>query len=387
MKYQLLLMGPARTQFESDFRRDFEAGFQKIGLMPAQNLAILDSSQATTIDWDLPIAAVWFGAAQAPSQVDSVALTDCLNNHSPVFAIVSDLANVANHVPEKLKHIDASTWNTATNVADVLCALKLARKQRQAFISYRRDETRGVAVQLFEQLSHRGYRTFLDTASIRAGVEFQTSLWQRMSDVDLLLFIDSPNALSSRWVNEELARAHDLGLGVMQLVWPGHSKTMGTELSVPFTLQLKDFVAQKADAHDRLHGTALEQVLDLTEVTRMRSLASRRRRVVNDIVDQAKRFNLQPNVHPLDRIELRRNGHIVGTAIPIVGLPDAPNLQELEQSVAARDPSGQSFGSSQVIYHGLGIDQEWADHLQWLNNHHILKMTKVESANKWLGTL
>src|SRR3712207_8480316 len=45
---------------------------------------------------------------------------------------------------------------------------------------------------------------------------------------------------SSRWVRDELTRAHELGLGALQVVWPGHKGTPGAEFSEPYPLNAAD---------------------------------------------------------------------------------------------------------------------------------------------------
>ena len=84
---------------------------------------------------------------------------------------------------------------------------------RQTFISYRRTDSRRVAEDLFNELSQRKYTVFLDTASVESAVPFQDALWDRLADMDLLVLLDSPNALTSRWVNDELVQVNNLGLG------------------------------------------------------------------------------------------------------------------------------------------------------------------------------
>ena len=80
--------------------------------------------------------------------------------------------------------------------------------------------------------------------------EFQSVLWDRMADADLLVLIDTPRALSSRWVREELARAQALGLGVLQVVWPAYARTPGTEFCEPRYLDATDFDGPTVGASD-----------------------------------------------------------------------------------------------------------------------------------------
>lgn len=240
---------------------------------------------------------------------------------------------------------------------------------------------------MFDELSRRGYLPFLDTASVESGVDFQDALWTRMADVDLLIFLDSPNALTSRWVYRELSRAHDLGLGVLQVVWPNHAPSPGTELSQTVQLRRSDF-EQDASAGDSLKEPAVIEIVSEAERARIRSLGWRRRRVVADLLDQAERMGLKAVVHPIDPIELYRKDTDgseetkVGAVIPFVGLPDAPAIQHHERPLADDDRT-----PVRIAYNGLGMDPVWTEHLQWLNRHVRLTTTQVDLIDDWLGAL
>ncbi|MEM7391306.1 MAG: toll/interleukin-1 receptor domain-containing protein, partial [Verrucomicrobiota bacterium] len=256
------------------------------------------------------------------------------------------------------------------------------RTQRKVFISYRRDDATGVANQLFEQLSHRGYWVFLDTASIDSGVDFQDALWARMADVDLLVFLDTPRALSSRWVYQELARAHNLGLGVLQLVWPGHSRTRGTELCDVIELQNSDFEDSRPERLSRLLPACIDRAAERAEKARIISLGKKRSRIVSDMVDKVEEAGLDAAVNPVGPITIFRNRMEVGAAIPFVGVPDAPSIQQQERGLRPEE-----LKRYRGIYNGLGIDPEWSDHLGWLNEHHNLRTEQVDQIEDWLKTL
>jgi hypothetical protein len=93
--------------------------------------------------------------------------------------------------------------------------------------------TRRAAVQIYHGLDERTWGVFLDTHSITRGVNFQDNPWDQMANADLLLLLDSPGVVSSYYVQQELARAHDLGMGVLQLIWPTQTRTPGTEFCEP----------------------------------------------------------------------------------------------------------------------------------------------------------
>ncbi len=163
-------------------------------------------------------------------------MRDFLVRGFSLFPVVEDLTRYSRCVPPELLPINGQIWDLARVGSDIMRGFRLSRRWRQVFISYRRSESTGVAHQLFHELNERGFRVFLDTASVDGGADFQKALWSRMADVDLVILLDTPGALSSNWVYQELNRAHDLGMGVVQLIWPGHARTKGTELSFQCSL-------------------------------------------------------------------------------------------------------------------------------------------------------
>src|SRR5262249_27111944 len=113
---------------------------------------------------------------------------------------------------------------------------------------------------------------------------FQDVLWDRLADMDLVVLLDSPNALTSRWVNDELVRVNNLGLGVLQLVWPDHNPYKGTELSTTFPLARDSFMARNPGPKCRIKQAVLEQIAEEAETVRISSLGARRTRVIGEFL-------------------------------------------------------------------------------------------------------
>lgn len=122
-------------------------------------------------------------------------------------------------MPEALHPINGMEWSRGAEriASEILRSFGLSRPNRSVFISYMRRHSSAVAHQLLHKLTDHGCRPFLDTASVEFGDAFQESLWDSMADLDFLLFLDTPGALSSSWVEQELTRAHNLGMGTLQL--------------------------------------------------------------------------------------------------------------------------------------------------------------------------
>ncbi|WP_368666507.1 MULTISPECIES: toll/interleukin-1 receptor domain-containing protein [Corallococcus] len=256
------------------------------------------------------------------------------------------------------------------------------RSRRLAFISYKRDESRGVALQLYQALDACSFEVFLDTHSIKRGEEFQPMLWDRLGDADLLILLDTPNALTSTWVEQEVARAHNLGLGVLQLIWPApHKRTPGTELCEPFVLEANDFTDNPNSSGTTLNKFKLEEIVARAESTRARSLASRKTRVITEFCKQMKTHGVDVTIQPSGRLEVPHPHRGATYVFPIVGHPEATLLQEIADDCTT---CGAPTPHGCLIYDPLGIWPRKAAHLQWLNGFLPVESLAISEVPKWL---
>jgi len=148
-------------------------------------------------------AAIFFGGENPP--LANVA--KLLERGIPLLPIASDVNRVSEEIPELLRPLNclAYTANGPQRVATALleCAGLLPR-QRRVFVSYRRGEARDAALQLFDALSARLFDVFLDTHGIPPAEDFQTMLWHRLCDSDVLVMLDTPGYFESRWTSDRV---------------------------------------------------------------------------------------------------------------------------------------------------------------------------------------
>ena len=74
----------------------------------------------------------------------------------------------------------------------MLESVGLLPRQRRVFVSYRRDEARQAALQLFNAFSAKLFDVFLDTHGIAPTEDFQAVLWHRLCNSDVLVMLDTP---------------------------------------------------------------------------------------------------------------------------------------------------------------------------------------------------
>jgi hypothetical protein len=391
--YQVVLLEPGRQDVPGGghaarLRATLEHRLSTLGLHPDTALRVLDETSFHERDKFLPLAAVYFGGPRQDARTTAI-LEQLRADGLFVLPVVPSLAQYMAHVPPVLAPINGEQLRPADPAlehvaARVLEELRLLRSRRSVFISYKRDESHGVALQLYQALDALSFDVFLDTHSIRRGEEFQPMLWDRMGDADLLILLDTPKAFTSTWVEQEVARAHNLALGVLQLIWPApHQRTPGTELCEPILLQPGNFLGAPAEASSTLTPELLEDIVAQAEAARARSLASRRTRVVTEFCKQAEAEKLEVVVQHTGHLELQHPTHGFTHIFPLVGHPDAVSLQELSEACTKVGPPAPR---GCLVYDPLGIWPGKDTHLRWLNEFLPAKSLAITEVLKWLRT-
>lgn len=369
IKYQLVLLGPAMENWRDEVVDEVRLRFSEIGLSLDEHCEVLEGAGKAP-EWEGFPVAVWFGDKTAEHATEVEIAQAFIDRGFSIFPVVDDLQGYKEKTPKLLHPINGQEFDATRLSRDIMTGFRLVRKHRQVFISYKRDESRSVANQLFHELVGRGFRVFLDTVSVDAGSNFQNTLWSRMADVDILVLIDSPNALSSKWVHQEVVRAGVLGMGVVQLIWPNHKRTSGTDFSEPIQLELANFQRQAADEKDVLLDDVLRNVVDAIESQRIRSLNSRRTRLVEGLLSSPRATDVTLFVHPGRHVDVMRGDDKLAEIIPFVGVPDSLSLYEHE-CLKAHDQTC-------VVYNGLGVDEQWSAHLKWLNEKAKVEVFQID---------
>jgi hypothetical protein len=392
--YQVVLLEPGRKVEpgggrSATLRATLERRLEVLGLDPRTALRVLDgTSFHREQDPFLPLVAVYFGGQRQDSEATAI-LEQLRSEGRFVLPVVPTLMRYTDQVPPLLAPISGEELRASDPALDhvasrVLEELRLMRARRLVFISYKRDESSGVALQLYQALEARAFEVFLDTHSIKRGEEFQPMLWDRLGDADLLILLDTPKAFTSTWVEQEVARAHNLGLGVLQLVWPEpHARTLGTELCEPVLLQTRDFQGSPADVGAILQSGKVEEIVALAEATRARSLASRRTRVVTEFCKQLKERGLEVVLQSTGHLEITHPVRGAMHIFPVVGHPDALLLQEINDTCTKAGPTPPR---GCIVYDALGIWSRRAAHLRWLNDFLPAETLAVTEVLTWLNT-
>lgn len=355
--YQLAVLGiPAREQLS-----ELEAFISKIvgmfNLKLGTEIEWLVCNSDFTPNMRTISAAVFFGHEAAPTDN----LQNLLSLGVPILPVTSDITKVSAEIPAMLRSLNCLAYNTAgaERIATALLeCVGLLPKQRRVFVSYRRDEARDAALQLFDALSARLFDVFLDTHGIPPAEDFQTMLWHRLCDSDVLIMLDTPSYFESRWTSAEYGRALAKGISVLRVGWPDSTPSARTA-----TASRVELLPQEVDIQTgRLNDEALNRICIQLEEVRSQSQAVRTVNLVSNVRNALETIGGQligVGVHRGMHIRLPDSREIV--VYPTVGVPTSATLHD-----AATNSPNQSVA---VIYDHVGLHPRWLGHLNWLGEN------------------
>lgn len=351
--YQCLVFGNPSDEQLTAFAASFGDALNHFGLKTGTDFAITKGITAEFVE-TVPTVAIFFGGAGTTLKEHA----ELVRLSIPIVPLVSSLKSVSAELPQCLRSINALELAAADAgllkpAAVALQCLGLLPSQRRVFVSYRRDESREVALQLFETLSARQFDVFLDTHSVAAAVDFQTMLWHRLCDADVVVMLDTPRYFDSRWTKLEWGRAIDKHISILQVIWPGHTASRSARLATPLSLQAGDLDGA------RLSDAVVERVALGVEALRSRSIALRHANLAGGLRSAVEELGGSVEGYgPRRSIVLKLPSGAPLVAYPSVGVPTAVTVHEAVYDGDARP--------AVVVYDHVGLSEHWMAHLGWL---------------------
>ena len=135
------------------------------GMNPS-DIAVMNEPDIRSRDRKIPFIGIFFGYPSV-SDANHPILPDLIADSVVIIPLVDDLRSASNYVPPLLAHINClassrAAPNTPRIVSLIFENFRLLRSERRLFISYKRSEAQGVAIQLYEKFGmHSGFDVFL----------------------------------------------------------------------------------------------------------------------------------------------------------------------------------------------------------------------------------
>ena len=353
MFYQICVFGQVGN-FKYELNAALSDQLAEFALNIGKEVELALPGDATTEDATVATVGLFFGDDPKPAYDRPNALSD----YDPVIPVVSSLQRCSDELPDEACRFNAMAWskpNAANQIASgVLECLGLVPARRRIFLSYRRTESRNVALQLFDELSQRQFDVFLDTHEIRSGAVFQDVLWHHLSDCDVMLMLDTASYFQSRWTTEEFGRAILKKASILRVGYPGVVRDKN--LSVTDTLDLAD---TDFTSDGTMTSFAIDRLADGVERLRSKSVAVRQSCLVGSFrsaVEQLSGKLAEPG--QMRRVQASFSSGRTLQVYPIVGVPTSDIVNKIVD-----DASGDECA---LLYDHVGILQSWQAHLEWL---------------------
>lgn len=354
--YKLGLIGAPTHQQSQDLKEyvakaiepyNFELGREVVW---STNVSDFNTTQ------NIGSALAFFGS----SNIKADDLSHILLKGIPIIPIASNFTKVHDEIPESLCKLNCISFENEgiQRIASALleCA-GLLPKQRRVFLSYKRDESRDSALQLFSELSARRFDVFLDTHGVAPAVDFQAMLWHRLCESDVLVMLDTPQYFNSRWTAAEFGRAQAKGISILRVGWPNVIASNRVATTTQIYLNHTDI-----DTSGQLANQVISNICSRIESLRSQSHAVRQKNLYHHISQGVESIGgtvLGTGQHRAVHIHLPDGKEVF--IYPSVGVPTALTLND------AFDLSTNP--NVAVVYDDVGLHPDWASHLSWLNSN------------------
>jgi len=293
--------------------------------------------------------------------VSDAGVDGLLKRGTPIIPIATEPGKISAELPDRLKVFNCLTFSgdgpMRISTALLEC-LGLLPRQRRVFVSYRRDEAKEAALQLFNLLSSKIFDVFLDTHGILPAEDFQGVLWHRLCDSDVLIMLDTPNYFASRWTSAEFGRALAKGISILRVGWPGVKAAART--ATANSLELLDTEVDVANG--RLSNEALVRIAAQVEIVRAQSHAIRSLNLFSALKRDIERIGGVVNgvgVHNAVHLRLPDGKEVI--AYPTVGVPTSMTLNEVVDYASGKEAA--------IVYDHVGLQEKWLKHLTWLGSN------------------
>jgi hypothetical protein len=366
--YQFIVLGNPSIEQVAELEEFISQALESFELRIGREVEWFVSPQVINLKQQQATAAVFFGG----DDVSADCLQTLLDRNIPILPVVSDLTKVHMEIPPVLRPLNCLSYQDGGSArvgTALLECVGLLPRQRRVFLSYRRDESRQAALQLFEKLSARMFDVFLDTHGVAPSADFQAMLWHRLCDSDVLLMLDTPNYFASRWTSAEFGRALAKGIEILRIGWVGVIPSALTATASCINLAVDDIDLDTGNLTDR----AISDICLQLEAVRSRSHAVRNLNLLSNIRLDIERVGgsvAGVGINKSVYIRLPNGNDLV--VYPTVGVPTATTLHDAMKSSPDRNVA--------VVFDYVGLHQDCLEHLDWLGIH--IRSARLLKANE-----
>ena len=381
--YQLIFLGDIKNRAYNELRKCFLKRVKDLGIGEKCVKVIRADNFNRDYDNKQP-SFVFFLGNKSNKEKDNGLLEILLHNGESIYPLFFGKNGFEQEIPKVLTALNGHQYAKGDVDKYVNCALetlRLLRKTRKVFISYRRNESSAVANQLFDVLTRRNFDVFLDSYVIRGADNFQDELFHRMTDCDVVVQLHTSDFKNSKWCQAEVEKANMKQIGLVAVFWPDMRLERWQELCHPFSLKVADFKRNSYKCRTaQLKVSVLNAIARDVESVRARNLAARQDNLTGEFVKEAKKAGKTIVQELYYLMEQLPDGNRK-LYLPAVGIPSSFDYYEsLEFRQLLKDDKMEIY----LLYDELCVRSKWIDHLDWLDSSLEVKSIKKKDFEKWL---
>ncbi len=284
--HKVILIHQGLSEFADQFT---EAIRDATGQIFLQRELVSFASDLSGDTADCHVAVVYLASLSGgqDANIDSF-LANALDNQLPVLPLVrpEDPGAIEDKLPASIRRIHAADWASerGTAISTILSMLGLAEPQRKVFLSYLRQESTSMAIQLHTALAQARFDVFLDRFAVDPGQDFQERLDEDLGDKAFVVLLESPGLRASRWVEHEIAYAHSHRIGVLAVTLPGtQDGQLVPSIDEAFRVRLEP---SDVNVDGELTAEALTRILEHVDIAHARELRRRREQLIGSLRDK-----------------------------------------------------------------------------------------------------
>lgn len=383
--YQLIFLGNVKDHAYAELREHSLKRVKDLGIEVKCVKIIKADNFKTDYDNKQPSFVFYLGN-RANKNKDKDILEMLLNNGELIYPLYFSQNGFEQEIPPVLSALNGHQYVKEEVDKYVNCALemlRLLRKTRKVFISYRRNESAAVANQLFDALTRRNFDVFLDSYVIRGADNFQDELFHRMSDCDVVVQLHTSDFKNSEWCRAEVEMANMKQIGLVEVAWPDMRLERWQELCHYYPLKITDFKRNsRTGSTAQLKAKVIHAIARDVESVRARNLAARQDNLTGEFVKEANKVGKAIVQELYYLIEQLPDGNR-RLYLPAIGIPSSFDYYEsLEFRQLLNDDRLEIY----LLYDELRIRAKWIDHLDWLDSSLEVKTIKKKDFERWLKT-
>lgn len=382
-KYQLIFLGDIYNAACNTIRERLHERIREMGVLEDMFIDVFASNFHDDYQNKQPSFVYYFGKTNHQDR-DKDIVSTLMSNGDPIIPLYFTEGGFYNEIPEVIQKMNGKQYqadNLDAYVNYALESLRLMRKNRKLFISYRRTDSSKIANQLFDALIRCNYDVFLDAYSIRAAENFQEELHHRLSDCDVLIQLYTAGFKDSEWCKQEITAANQKQIGVVEVVWPNVELDKHNYLCEPFILKADSFDGDFRDNQTLIKDDVVTKLSHTVESVRARNMAARQDNLVGEFISEAEKHGkqlIQEYVYLIEQL----GGDNMRIFIPAVGVPQSYDCFE---SLRFKGHLADKNVEIYLIYDNLRIKKAWIKHLDWLNDSSLeVKTIKKKEFSRWL---